>query len=297
MFLKYGDSKDKNLSGNMDKQHPLVINSCGLYRLYSRPELPTGRSEGRNDYQLIYISSGKGHFSFHNNTPVVLDAGTMALLHPFEPQSYTYYGKDSPEIYWIHFTGTDIDKLFLEHGLNPSENIFITGTDPGYAQLFEKIILELQLQKEYYEESTALLFRQLLLTMARYIHETMLDKLSISSTEIIQAVGYFHEHYRENINVEAYVESRYLSTSSFFRKFKLYTGMTPLQYLLDIRLSYAKSLLETTDYSIGEIAGLIGYDNALYFSRLFHKHVGMSPKEYRKRVNTYLPDEKQGTMQ
>lgn len=289
MFLKYGDSKDKNLDGNIDRQHPLVINSCGLYRLYSRPELPTGRSHGRNDYQLIYIASGKGYFGFHNNAPTALEAGTMVLYHPQEPQSYTYYGKDTPEIYWLHFTGADIEEIFLEHGLNPAENIFATGTDPDYAQIFEKIILELQLQKEYYEESTALLFRQLLLMVARHIHETMLDKLSISSTEIVQAASYFHEHYHENINVEAYIESRYLSTSSFFRKFKLYTGMTPLQYLLDIRLSNAKSLLETTDYSIGEIATLIGYDNALYFSRLFHKHVGMSPREYRKNNLGFRP--------
>ena len=104
------------------------------------------------------------------------------------------------------------------------------------------------------------------------------------STEIEQAAAYFHEHYRENINIEEYVESLCLSNSLFFRKFKLYTGMTPLQYLLDIRLSNAKKLLETTDYSINEIASIIGYDNALYFSRLFHKHIGMSPKEYRNSL-------------
>lgn len=83
--------------------------------------------------------------------------------------------------------------------------------------------------------------------------------------------------------METYIAQNYFSVSSFFRKFKLYTGMTPLQYLLDIRLANAKKLLESTNYSIGEVASLVGYDNALYFSRLFHKHVGISPKEYRKK--------------
>ena len=138
------------------------------------------------------------------------------------------------------------------------------------------------MKKEYFTESAALLLRQLFLTIARAIQENKLDTINISSSEIIEAASYFHEHYRETINVEAYIESKYFSISSFYRKFKLYTGMTPLQYLLDIRLTNAKKLLKTTNYSIGEIAALVGYDNALYFSRLFHKHIGISPREYRK---------------
>ncbi|MDD6827860.1 MAG: AraC family transcriptional regulator, partial [Oscillospiraceae bacterium] len=43
-----------------------------------------------------------------------------------------------------------------------------------------------------------------------------------------------------------------------------------------------QSLLENTDYTIAEIANTVGYTNPLYFSRLFHKHIGVSPKEYRK---------------
>lgn len=290
MFIKYGNLAEVLLEGNIDKTKSLVINSCGTYRLYTHPELHTGRPEGRLDYQLIYIASGKGHFYFGQNTPLVLPAGHMVLYRPGEPQDYTYYGKDNPEIYWIHFTGADVEHLLSEHGISSNETILFTGTDPAYAQFFEKIILELQLKKEYFVESTALLLHQLLLTAARAIIENRVEKISISSTEIIEAASYFHEHYRENINVEAYIESKYFSTSSFFRKFKLYTGMTPLQYLLDIRLSNARNLLESTDYTIGEIAALVGYDNALYFSRLFHKHVGVAPKEYRKQVYAQIPD-------
>lgn len=284
MFLKYGDSPEKNLDGNIDKLRPLVINSCGTYRLYSRPELPTGRSEGRMDYQLIYIAAGKGHFYFDSESPCILEAGNMVLYRPQELQNYVYYGNDTPEIYWIHFTGTDVDQLFLEHGIDPMQKVIFAGTDPGYVQIFESIILELQLKKEYFEESTTLLFRQLIVMTARFLHENPMDKTNISSTEIIRAASYFHEHYCENINVDSYIESRYLSTSSFYRKFKLYTGLTPLQYLLDIRLNIAKNLLETTEYSISEIAALVSYDNALYFSRLFHRHIGCSPREYRKQT-------------
>ena len=206
----------------------------------------------------------------------------MVLYYPQEPQKYIYYGKDYPEIYWIHFTGSDIEKLFDEYGINPGNHIIHSGTHPDYAHLFKKIIWELQLQKDFYKQSAAFYLNQILIMLGRFNHEKKLSIESASSIEIEQATAYFHEHYNENINIEEYVESICLSNSSFFRKFKLYTGMTPLQYLLDIRLSNAKKLLETTDYSINEIALIVGYENALYFSRLFHKHICMSPKEYRK---------------
>ncbi len=286
MFLNYANSPDDKPEGNMNKNTVIEINSCGTYRLHTKPELPTFRNEGRTDYQLIFIAAGKGYFYFDENTPTVLEAGTMVLYHPNEPQRYVYYSKDHPEIYWTHFTGADIDKLFRSYGINGDKHIILSGTHPDYTHLFQMIIWELQMQKEFYKESTALYFRQLLIMVGRFNHNSALSLENVTSLEIEQAASHFHEHYNENINVEAYVESLCLSNSSFFRKFKQYTGMTPLQYILDIRLSNAKKLLETTDYSINEIALIVGYDNALYFSRLFHKHTGMSPKEYRKLLHS-----------
>lgn len=57
-----------------------------------------------------------------------------------------------------------------------------------------------------------------------------------------------------------------------------------MQYLLTIRVNNAASLLETTDYSMAEIAAIIGYEDPLYFSRLFRKIKGVSPRDYRNLV-------------
>ena len=56
-----------------------------------------------------------------------------------------------------------------------------------------------------------------------------------------------------------------------------------MQYILSLRLANAQSLLDTTDYTVTQIAALVGYENPLYFSRLFKKHLGMSPQTYRNR--------------
>ena len=64
--------------------------------------------------------------------------------------------------------------------------------------------------------------------------------------------------------------------------------MPPMQYILSIRIANAQNLLETTAYTVSEIAAIVGYDNPLYFSRLFKKQLGMSPTEYRKRQAAVL---------
>ena len=96
------------------------------------------------------------------------------------------------------------------------------------------------------------------------------------------AQQYFQEHYNEDIQIKDYAKSRSMSVSWFLRNFKEFVGQPPAQYLLALRMNNAISLLETTDYNVAEISAIIGYDNALYFSRLFKKHKGVSPSEYRK---------------
>ena len=56
-----------------------------------------------------------------------------------------------------------------------------------------------------------------------------------------------------------------------------------MQYIVSIRIANAQVLLETTDYNVTEIGNIVGYDNPLYFSRIFKKQKGVSPSEYRVR--------------
>ena len=64
--------------------------------------------------------------------------------------------------------------------------------------------------------------------------------------------------------------------------FRQYMGMSPAQYVLSLRMVNAQSLLEHTNYNVKEISEIVGYDNPLYFSRVFKKEIGQSPAQYRK---------------
>ncbi len=272
----YMNETDEELE---DTTLPLKINSCGVYRLITRPIMSTIRPSGRPDYQILYIASGKAWFSFHNES-VEIPAGNMVLYPPHSPQHYAYYLKDKPEVFWLHFTGNEAAHFVSEAGFE-NNSILYTGVSSRYRELFLSVIRELQLPRPCCEELTSLYLKQLFLFLKRQKEEGGLPKTDFQK-QMEQAVRYFHENFTSEIEINRYAKKLHMSTCWFIRSFKQYTGMPPGRYLTSIRIKKAQELLESTDYGIGEIGNIVGYDNPLYFSRIFKKQTGISPAEYRK---------------
>lgn len=146
--------------------------------------------------------------------------------------------------------------------------------------LLNKIILELQFNKLDADDMAILLFRQLLIEFHRSLYQNDHKHLVISP-EVEASILYFREHYNEPLVIDEYAKKCNQSPSTLLRSFKKYTGETPLQFLIKLRLDTAKNLLKSTTCTVNEISEMVGYDNPLYFSRLFSKHVGISPQKYR----------------
>ena len=264
-----------------DKSKPLLVSSCGTYRLRTKKKLPTWRPRGRLDYQLLYVASGKAHFFFHGQEEIV-PAGYMVLYLPKQEQHYEYYGEEKPEIYWVHFTGKNVKTILQHFDIPMDKNVFFSGVPSAYQRLFKEMILELQACRTGYQELLEMYLRQIFLLIQRTRQENNPTISTYLQKEMEQAQQYFQEHYNEDIQIKDYAKSRNMSVSWFLRSFKDFVGQPPAQYLLTIRMNNAVSLLETTDYNMTEISAIIGYDNPLYFSRLFKKYKGVSPSEYRK---------------
>ena len=271
-----------------DKSRPLIVGSCGTYHLYTKPRLPSYRPRGRIDFQLLYIASGKAYFHFGSEeNETVVTAGHMVLYRPREMQKYEYYAIDQTEVYWVHFTGSDVTNLLRKYEIPIKEHVFYTGTSPEYQWIFRQMIQELQNCRENYQMLLTMLLGQIFIHINRQLKEgNKATSYMLEETE--RATRYFSENYNKPICIEEYAESRHVSACWFIRQFKHYTGMPPMQYILSIRIANAQNLLETTAYTVSEIAAIVGYDNPLYFSRLFKKQLGMSPTEYRKRQAAVL---------
>lgn len=282
MFVNSGYLHDSR-APIKDKSRPLIVTSCGTYRLKTVKRLPTWRPKGRLDYQLLYIVSGKGHFYFHGEDRVVY-AGRMVLIQPRQEQRYEYFGEDKPEVYWVHFTGSDVKNILRSYNIPMDDPIFYSGASSTYSYLFKEMIYELQNCKTGYEDLLTMYLRQIFLLVQRTRQEERPTVSTYIQEEMEFARRYFNEHYNEPISIQEYAESRNMSVCYFQRNFKQIVKHTPMQYLLTIRVNNAASLLETTDYSMAEIAAIVGYEDPLYFSRLFRKIKGVSPRDYRNLV-------------
>lgn len=267
-----------------DKSKPLVVGSCGTYRLIKHPKLPTYRPRGRLDFQIIYISAGTAHFHFDNaENDTVVPAGHMVLYRPKEFQKYEYYATDQTEVYWVHFTGGNVKNILRSYGIRDDMRVFYSGTSLEYERIFRRMISELRRCQADYEEILALLLRHLLILIHRKLTRQLVLKNEYLDSEMDLAAQHFNDNYNLEISIRDYAASRGMSIGYFIRNFKEYTGMTPAQYIISIRVTTAQMLLETTKYTVTEIGRIVGYENPLYFSRIFHKQKGFSPSQYRKQ--------------
>ena len=173
-----------------DHTRPLIVGSCGTYRLTKRPRLPTWRPRGRRDFQLLYVASGKTHFFFgREEREEIVEAGNAVLYQPGEPQKYHYLAEERPEVFWVHFTGYDVKNILNYYQFSLDRHVFRVGSAPEYRWIFLRMISEFQTRRPLYEEFLASLLNDLLLLMNRQALEESRDGNQMRE-EMEQAISY-----------------------------------------------------------------------------------------------------------
>jgi transcriptional regulator GlxA family with amidase domain len=111
------------------------------------------------------------------------------------------------------------------------------------------------------------------LTCARQIDDALVAKCQV----------WIAQNYNVAAPVAAMINLSGINERTFKRRFVSATGMSPLEYVHNLRLEEAKQMLEISDDSIDTVANQVGYEDASFFSRLFKRKVGTTPQAYRKR--------------
>jgi len=257
----------------------LEVNSCGRQHLNDR-DWNTHRPRGRVDYHILYIARGCCYVEF-DHTEYAVGAGHLIVFPPMEPQKYHFLQQDDSVSCYIHFSGTECERLLTQFGLN-SQHIYNIGTQHA----LEKIIVEMEneyvLQRPFARESCSAHLLQFLAAAGRLVSFQQ-DTMTLKSRKSIEEVcKYIHWHYQENHPIQYYAQMCHLSESRFSHAFKECTGCTPKAYLLSRKLNAARRLIEDTDLSLADIAELTGFEDSNYFSRIFKKVMGHSPSYYRQ---------------
>ncbi len=103
------------------------------------------------------------------------------------------------------------------------------------------------------------------------------------SPDIREAIGFISRNFTKPIRMEDTAREVNLQSSYFSSKFKLQTGYSFVEYLTNMRVENAKKLLSGSGMKINQVSACSGFEDTRYFSRVFKKHTGMTPTEYRKR--------------
>ncbi|WP_294705978.1 PocR ligand-binding domain-containing protein [uncultured Fusobacterium sp.] len=109
-------------------------------------------------------------------------------------------------------------------------------------------------------------------------------KIELSNSKIAPIIKYINEHINENVSLSLGANLCNMSQSQFSRTFKKETGKTFKEYILLKKIEQAKFYIKTTDKSFSEISDFLGFEDSSYFTKLFKKYEGITPKEYKIKI-------------
>ncbi len=215
------------------------------------------------DYYLIhYIFSGSGKFQTAEKEYTVT-GGQVFILHPQEMVIYETDPHDPWHYMWVGFTThLDIPRLQQKHLLNARQ----------YESLFRDIATtDNQMQGvEYHLAGRVMEFLSTLVRPEETGQKTFVDL----------AVEYLSRNYTRPITIEGIAEQFHVTHSYFSTAFHQKMGISPSQYLMDLRLTRAVELMTAGGCNVSEAAISVGYSSIYNFSKMFKKKYGISPSQY-----------------
>lgn len=255
----------------------LHVNSSGKQHCDGRA-FSLLRENGRVDYQILYIIEGYCTLRYAGQTRTLL-SGDGILYKPGERQEYTFPADTVTTTYWVHFSGSAIENILKNAGF--WDNCFFRLQHPQQTEaLFAELIQEQQCKQYQY----TLMCNSLLLSiLAHILRDARAKQESMPTAGILPAITAMHEHPESNMSVQSYADMCHLSKSRFIHLFTSFTGASPHHYRINLRMGRAKELLAYSSMSITEIANTVGFNDPLYFSRIFHKYTDLSPTQYQSK--------------
>ena len=251
-------------------------------------------------YEMVYMKRGNAVFEI-SGQPVPIGPNDIIIIKPRQYHKFIVKSEPACEFIVLRFkfesqrNSSEYSEVPLEDFLN-----FVSSKETGpfitlkVSQKNEIITLLNRILKERANDDIGSEFLNYLLVLELFVlisralkmeWENSIKHKSPKLKELIHiSVNYIHNNFERDISLGDIAKFVFLSPSYFTRAFKEEMGISPISYLLKVRIERAKELLTETDQKISDIALSVGFSNQQRFNEIFKKYTGLTPLQYRKQA-------------
>lgn len=245
------------------------------------------RRLGHDDFIMLYCASGGGELVTDSyQGPVV--SGDLIILPPGSKHRYASKDNSPWTLFWCHFRGHHAHDFYHQLPLKTTLPIIHGLSDPIFQSSFSSLIRTVRHAynlSDYIHVANHL--RHILSLIEPLYRQTANAPVRtiLSETSVSEIREYMRDNLHRHITLEELANISKLSKYHFNRKYKSLTGHSPLHHFIQLKVEQACFLLESSHLRIADIAFQLGYEDPLYFSRVFRKIMSVSPSQYRKALH------------
>jgi AraC-like DNA-binding protein len=277
-----------------DRKWGLFVTTTGeTWMAPNQPYPPPGHpkqydfkwSQGRvlHDHQAIYISHGRGWLETEHTARQTVEMGTVFLLFPGVWHRYMPDPRTGWREHWVGFDGETARRWMTEKFFSPRKPILQARDEDLLLTLYGRIRETAKANEPAVQQVLAGTVSQIV-GLLYSAQQALLSSGQVHSQSAVQrAIERMQTARASEGDLPALARELHVSYSWFRRMFARHTGLSPHQYLLELKLVRARNLLSGTELTVKEVARQTGFADEHYFCRLFGKKTGLTPSQWRSR--------------
>lgn len=252
----------------------------------------------REAHLIHLVKGGKGTLEINKNV-YHLEAGDAFYIPPGTEAWYESDRYDPWNYSWIGFLGIRANEVVSEAGFSLKTPVQHVKSVEQVTEWVEQMLEAHQLSYANELKRNGLLHMVMSALVENY-HQNNESRGIASpyaypgSIYVKNAVEYITHNYNRKIKINDLASFIGVNRSYLTSSFKKSMGCSPQEFLVNLRMDKAKSLLRSTDLSINAVANAVGYTDQLAFSKVFKQHLGMSPKMYKEEKSELIIKNKKG---
>ena len=239
--------------------------------------------ENFHSFLILYTYSGEGTLTYKNHT-YTLTEGDGFLINCMDHHFYKTCGEHW-EVAALHLGGPLMAPFFEQYEKNGTV-IFHDPISGQFQNYLEQLLLLYSYPQLYRDWLAASCIGSMLTNILSSVNKSTSMRSDVPEN-IRYLIRYMEHNYTLPLTLDYLAAFANINKYYLCREFKKYTGFSPGDYLISLRINQAKTLLTTTSMPAARIGADVGIPDANNFTNLFKKKVGMTPANYRKRIYDY----------